>query len=163
MGYVVVRVRLNGKVHKLWGSVGWKRKSMPIFQFVDSQWNNYPIGLLVQVCGEQHACTCIANIFKWANNEGQHVCWAICVVLRHQTTVVFRAKGKGTPPPPSGAYPKGHRVGSAPQVFCYAKVSTFMAPNCLPYSHHLPQGGPYIALTIFGPNVRLNNISRTLL
>ena len=32
-----------------------------------------------------------------------------------------------------------------------------------PYSHHLPQGGPYIALTIFGPNVRLNNIARTLL
>ena len=60
------------------------------------------------------------------------------------------------------AYPKGHRVGSAPQVFCYAKVSTFMAPICLPYSHHLRQGGPYIALTIFGPNVRLNNISRTL-
>ena len=29
VGYVVVRVRLNGKVHKLWGSVGWKRKSMP--------------------------------------------------------------------------------------------------------------------------------------
>ena len=49
------------------------------------------------------------------------------------------------------------------QVFCYAKVSTFMAPICLPYSHHLPQGGPYIALTIFGPNVRLNNIARTLL
>ena len=30
--------------------------------------------LLVQVCGEQHAYICIANIFKWANNEGQHVC-----------------------------------------------------------------------------------------
>ena len=29
VGYVVVGVRLNGKVHKLWGSVGWKRKSMP--------------------------------------------------------------------------------------------------------------------------------------
>ena len=28
-------------------------------------------GLLVQVCGEQHACICIANIFKWANNEGE--------------------------------------------------------------------------------------------
>ena len=109
---------------------------VPIFQFVDSQWNNCPIGLLVQVCGEQHACTCIANIFKWANNEGQHVCRAIGVVLRDQTTVVFRAKGKGTPPPPVAgtsssayrpieapvAYPKGHRVGGAPQVFCYAKV-----------------------------------------
>ena len=111
VGYVVVRVRLNGKVHKLWGSVGRKRKSVPIFQFVDSQWNNYPIGLLVQVCGEQHACICIANIFKWANNEGQHVCRAICVVLRHQTTVVFRAKGKGTPPPPLGRLPKGASSG----------------------------------------------------
>ena len=64
-------------------------------------------GIIVQlafwcllVCGEQHACTCIANIFKWANDEGQHVCRAIGVVLRHQTTVVFRAKGKGPPPPP---------------------------------------------------------------
>ena len=60
-------------------------------------------GLLVQVCGEQHAYICIANIFKWENNEGQHVCRAICVVLRHQTTVIFRAKGKGTPPPPPRA------------------------------------------------------------
>ena len=119
-------------------------------------------GLSVQVCGEQHAYICIANISKWANNEGQHACRSICVVLRHQTTIVFRAKGKGTPPPP-GVYPKGHRVGSAPQVFCYVKVSTFMAPICLPYSHHWPQGGPYIALTIFDPNVRLNNIARTLL
>ena len=75
----------------------------------------------------------------------------------------FGQKAKAPPPPPRVAYPKGHRVGSAPQVFCYAKVSTFMAPICLPYGHHLPQGGPYIALTIFGPNVRLNNISRTLL
>ena len=74
----------------------------------------------------------------------------------------FGQKAKA-PPPPRVAYPKGHCVGSAPQVFCYAKVSTFMAPICLPYRHHLPQGGPYIALTIFSPNVRLNNISRTLL
>ena len=107
VGYVVVRVRLNGKVHKLWGSVGWKRKSMPHLCA------NFPIGLLVQVCCEQHACTCIANILKWANNEGQHACRAIGVVLRHQTTVVFRAKGKGTPPPPGGL-PKGASSGKRP-------------------------------------------------
>ena len=30
VGYVVIRLRLNSKVHKvLLGSIGWKRKSMP--------------------------------------------------------------------------------------------------------------------------------------
>ena len=136
---------------------------VPIFQFVDPQWNNFPIRLLVQVFSQQHACICLTTIFKWANNEGQHVCRAIFVVLRHQTTVAFWAKSKGTLPPPLVPYSKGHRVGITPQVFCYATVYTFMPTFFLPHSHHLPQGRPYITLNIFGPNVRLNNIYRTLL
>ena len=91
-------------------------------------------------------------------STGQHVCSFAAPNNR-----CFSGKRQRHPPPPRPVYPKGHRVGSAPQLFCYGKVSTFMAPICLPYSHHLPQGRPSIALNIFGPNGRLNNISRTLL
>ena len=111
-------------------------------------------GLLVPVCGEQHACICIANIFKWENNEGQHVCRSICVVLRHQTTVVFRAKGKGTPPPP-GRLPKGASSGKRPTSILLRKGFNIYGTHLFAIQPSLATRWPLVTAAVTALNYTL--------
>ena len=103
----------------------------------------------------------LPTLSKWANNEDQHVCQAIIVVLRHQTTVVFWAKGKDTPPPP-GALPKGASSGNHATSNLLRTGLHIFVTYLFATQPSLPTSLPYIALNIFGSYVRLNNISRTL-
>ena len=112
MGYVVVRVRLNGKVHKLWGNVGSKRKSMP---HLCANFSNLLIlnGIIIQLAfwcryavNNMHAYV-LPTFFNGQTMRANMFAGQFVLFCGTKQPLFFGQKAKPPPPPPGWLTQRG--------------------------------------------------------